>query len=259
MELYDTHTHLNADRYDGRLDDLILEAKREGVRYMNVVGFDAETNRKAQQIANQYANLYASAGLHPTDAHTFTQQDLDQVEAYLKEAKTVAVGECGLDYYWHKDTVQVQKEIFWAQIALAKQYQKPLIIHCRDAMQDLYDLLAEASGDGKLQGVMHSYSGSAEMAKRFIELGFYISLSGPVTFKNARGPKEVAKQVPLDRLLIETDCPYLTPHPYRGKENRPALVKLVAEEIARIKGISLEEVAEQTTRNGKQLFQIGSL
>lgn len=256
MELYDTHTHLNADVYDDKLDLVIEDAREQGVKYMNVVGFDEKTNKKAQDIASKYDDIYASSGLHPTDAHTFTHKDLDLVEAYLKAEKTVAVGECGLDYYWQKKTIKEQKEIFWAQIALSKQYNKPLIIHCRDAIQDIYDLLKEASGDGKLQGVMHSFSGSTDMAKKFIDLGLYISLAGPVTFKNARVPKEVAKVVPLDRLLIETDCPYLTPHPYRGKENRPGLVQLVAQEIARLRGISYEEVIMATTENGKRLFQI---
>lgn len=256
MELYDTHTHLNADVYDEKLDETIKDARDHFVRYMNVVGFDEKTNRKAQEIAAKYEHIYATSGLHPTDAHTFTQKDIDLVENYLQRDKTVAVGECGLDYYWHKDTVSEQKEIFWTQIALSKQYNKPLIIHCRDAIQDIYELLVEASRDGKLQGVMHSFSGSAEMAKRFVDLGLYISLAGPVTFKNARVPKEVAKVVPLEFLLIETDCPYLTPNPYRGKENRPGLVNLVAEQIAELRGITVEEVALTTTENGKRLFQI---
>ena len=250
------HTHLNADVYDEKLDAVIEDARKHHVRYMNVVGFDEKTNRKAQEIAEKYEHIYASSGLHPTDAHTFTQQDIDTVEMYIKRERTVAVGECGLDYYWHKDTINEQKEIFWTQIALSKQYGKPLIIHCRDAIQDIYELLETASKDGKLQGVMHSFSGSAEMAKRFVDLGLYISLAGPVTFKNARVPKEVAKVVPLEYLLIETDCPYLTPHPYRGKENRPGLVHLIAEQIAELRGISVEEVAQATTANAKRLFQI---
>lgn len=256
MQLYDTHTHLNADVYDDKLEETIADAVDQGVAYMNVVGFDKETNRKANAIASRYEGIYASAGLHPTDAHLFTQKDIEEVETYLKQEKTVAVGECGLDYYWQKDTKVVQKEIFWAQIELSKKYNKPLIIHVRDAIQDAYELLLEASRDGKLRGVMHSYSGSPEMAERFVDLGLYISLGGPVTFKNAKVPKDVAVAVPMERLLIETDCPYLTPHPYRGKENRPGHVRLVAEAIADLRGISLEELAERTTHNAKALFQI---
>lgn len=256
MILYDTHSHINADTYQKKLKETIEDARSQGVTLMNVVGFDRETNQKANEIALNYKGIYASAGLHPVDAHEFTDEDLKEVEAYLKQDITVAVGECGLDYYWHKDTKEIQKEIFKKQIELSRKYKKPLIIHVRDAMQDTYDILEEASKDGQLQGVMHCYSGSSEMAKRFLDLGLYISLGGPVTFKNAKEPKEVAKVVPLDRLLIETDSPYLTPHPYRGKENRPALVKLVAQSIAELRGLSLEELAHHTTENAKRLFQI---
>lgn len=256
MELFDTHTHLNAKVYRDKLEEVIKDAHENQVRYMNVVGFDHETNGRANEIAMQYDGIYATAGLHPTDAHLFGESDVLAIEEYIKQDITVAVGECGLDYYWQKDTKQQQKEIFQAQIELAKTYQKPIIVHMRDATMDTYEQLKEATKDGRLTGVMHSFSGSAEMALKFLDLGLYISLAGPVTFKNARTPKEVAEVVPIDRLLIETDCPYLTPHPYRGKENRPGLVHLVAETIAEIKQISIEELAQHTTENAKRLFQI---
>jgi TatD DNase family protein len=254
--LYDTHTHLNAEVYNEKMEETLKDAKTQGIRFMNVVGFDRETNKRANELAKLYPNLYASAGLHPVDAHLFGEEDWVLLENYLKEDVTIAVGECGLDYYWHKDTKEIQKEVFLKQIELSKAYQKPLIIHTRDAIQDTYEMLKEASRDGLLKGVMHSYSGSVEMAKRFLDLGLYISLAGPVTFKNAKEPKEVAKAVPLDRLLIETDCPYLTPHPYRGKENRPGHVKLVAEAIASLREESLETIGNMTTANAKRLFQI---
>ena len=163
----------------------------------------------------------------------------------------MAIGECGLDYYWHKETKTRQIAYFEKQIELAKKYQKPIIIHVRDAFNDSYEVLKKATSDGLLKGVMHCFSGSKEMALRFIDLGFYISLGGPVTFKNARVPKEVAKVVPLDRLMIETDCPYLAPHPYRGKENKPSYLPLIAKEIAEIRNVSLDEVAYHTTNNAK--------
>lgn len=255
IELYDTHAHLNSEAYIDKLERTILEAENQGVKFINVVGFDRETNERAHQIAIRFPHIYATAGLHPVDAHLFDETDFTLLEAYLRQEITVAVGECGLDYYWHKDTKAVQQEVFVRQIELAKKYQKPLVIHMRDSVQDTYDLL-KANQDGRLTGVMHSYSGSVEMAKQFLNLGFHISLAGPVTFKNAVTPKEVAQIVPLDMLLIETDCPYLTPHPYRGKENQPAYVKYVAEVIADLRGISVEEVAKQTTENALRLFQI---
>jgi TatD DNase family protein len=254
--LYDTHTHLNAEVYNEKIKEILDDANEQGVSFMNVVGFDRETNKRANELAKLYPNLYASAGLHPVDAHLFDEEDWILVENYLKEEETVAVGECGLDYYWQKDTKDIQKEVFRKQIELSKAYQKPLIIHTRDAIQDTYEILKEASLDGLLRGVMHSYSGSVEMAKRFLDLGLYISLAGPVTFKNAKEPKEVAKMVPLNRLLIETDCPYLTPHPFRGKENKPGHVRLVAESIASLREDSLDTIAKATTENAKRLFQI---
>ncbi|MDF2700975.1 MAG: TatD family deoxyribonuclease [Haloplasmataceae bacterium] len=253
---YDTHTHLNADDFKENYDEIIKEANSLNVKYLNIVGFDKNTNFLANQIAKKYENIFASAGLHPTDVNNFDETDLREVENYLKQDITVAVGECGLDYYWHKETRERQIEFFKKQIDLSKKYNKPLIIHVRDAMQDAYDVLYEASKDHKLKGVMHCYSGSSEMANRFVNLGLYISLGGPVTFKNAKEPKEVAKIVPLDRLLIETDCPFLAPHPYRGKQNKPVYVTLVAEEIAALRGLTIEEVGNVTTNNAKRLFNI---
>lgn len=253
---YDTHAHLNADHYQDKLEAIIEDAHENGVSYINVVGFDRKTNALAHKIALSHDNIYASAGLHPSDIQDFTEEDLKTVEDYLKQDITVAVGECGLDYYWNKETKAKQIDFFKKQIDLSKKYRKPLIIHVRDAILDSYDVLKEASKDGLLTGVMHCYSGSSEMAKKFLDLGLYISLGGPVTFKNAKVPKEVAEMVPLDRLLIETDCPYLAPHPYRGKENKPGFLPLIAEKIAEIKSMSVSELALKTTENGKQLFRI---
>jgi TatD DNase family protein len=253
---YDTHAHLNADNYQGNLQKIINEARDHKVKYLNVVGFNPKTNRLANQIALNNANIYATCGLHPSEVQNFTNKDLADLESYLKQDITVAVGECGLDYHWHKETKMIQFEFFEKQIKLAKKYQKPLIIHVRDAINDSYEILKETSSDGLLKGVMHCFSGSKEMAVKFLDLGLYLSLGGPVTFKNAIVPKEVAKIVPLDKLIIETDCPYLAPHPYRGKENKPSYLPIIATEIAKIKGISVEEVAYYTTENGKKLFKI---
>ena len=181
-----------------------------------------------------------------------TTQDLQIIDEYLNEPKVVALGEIGLDYYWDDVPSDKQKEIFQLQVDLAKKHQKPIIIHCRDAYEDTYEVLKRNGHPG----IMHCYSGSVEMAKRFIDLGFYISLAGPVTFKNARVPKDVAEKIGLEHLLIETDCPYLTPHPYRGSLNEPANVVYIAQEIAKLKNMEIESVASQTTFNAKKVFGI---
>ncbi len=253
---YDTHAHLNAEVFTDNLEDIIKEANEALVSYINVVGFDPKTNELANKIAKTHEFIYASSGLHPVDIENISLSHLKEVEDYLKQDVTVAVGECGLDYYWNKETKAKQIKYFKKQIELSKKYQKPLIIHVRDAIQDAYDILYEASKDGLLQGVMHCFSGSKEMALEFLDLGLYISLGGPVTFKNAVEPIEVAKIVPIDKLLIETDCPYLAPHPYRGKLNKPVYVKIVAEAIASIREMNIEDVATYTTNNAKKLFKL---
>ncbi|MBW8351010.1 TatD family hydrolase [Bacillus sp. IITD106] len=253
--LFDTHVHLNDDQYADDLDEVIALAKNSGVEYMVVVGFDRKTIQKALEIINEHAFLYASVGWHPVDAIDMTDDDLQWLEEVAAHPKVVALGEMGLDYHWDKSPKEIQKEVFRKQIRLAKKINMPIIIHNRDATQDIIQILREEHAE-EVGGIMHCFSGSAEVAKQCLDLNFYISLGGPVTFKNAKKPKEVAIQVPLDRLLIETDCPYLAPHPYRGKRNEPSYVRLVAEQIADLKGISLEEVAQITTANAKKVFGI---
>ncbi|MBO1004735.1 TatD family hydrolase [Pseudogracilibacillus auburnensis] len=253
--LFDTHVHLNADQFSEDMDETIARAQANGVSYMVVVGFDRPTITKAIEIVEEYDFIYASVGWHPVDAIDMTEEDLIWLEEVAKHPKVVALGEMGLDYHWDKSPKDIQKEVFRKQIELAKKINLPIIIHNRDATKDIVHILREESA-GEVGGIMHCYSGSAEVAKQCIDLNFYISLGGPVTFKNAKKPKEVAKQVPLDRLLIETDCPYLAPHPYRGKRNEPAYVRLVAEEIAELKGLDIETVAEATTKNAKKVFGI---
>lgn len=253
--LFDTHAHLNAEQFNEDLPEVIQRAKEEGVETIVVVGFDRPTITKAMEICDQYDFIYASIGWHPVDAIDMTDEDLAWIEELSSHPKVVALGEMGLDYYWDKSPKSVQKEVFRRQIQLAKKVKLPIIIHNREATADIVTILKE-EGASEVGGIMHCYSGSVEVAKECLEMNFYISLGGPVTFKNARKPKEVAEAVPLNKLLIETDCPYLAPHPYRGKRNEPSYVKLVAEQIAELKGISYEEVAKQTTSNAKKLFGI---
>jgi TatD DNase family protein len=222
---------------------------------MIVVGFDRPTITKAMELVETYDFLYAAVGWHPVDAIDMTDADLEWIESLAAHRKVVAIGEMGLDYYWDKSSKEIQMEVFRKQIRLAKRVKLPIIIHNREATADIITILREEEAS-LVGGIMHCFSGSVETAKECLEMNFYISLGGPVTFKNAKKPKEVAAEVPLDRLLIETDCPYLAPHPFRGKRNEPAYVKLVAEQIASIKQVSVEEVARITTENAKKIFGI---
>ncbi|PFA16858.1 MULTISPECIES: TatD family hydrolase [Bacillus cereus group] len=253
--LFDTHSHLNAEQFKEDLQEVIVRMKEAGVSYTVVVGFDEATIKKAMELAETYDFIYAAVGWHPVDAIDMTEEHLAWLEELAAHPKVVALGEMGLDYHWDKSPKEVQKEVFRKQIQLAKKVNLPIIIHNRDATQDIVDILAEENA-AEVGGIMHCFSGSVEVAQQCIGMNFLISLGGPVTFKNAKKPKEVAMEIPMEKLLIETDCPYLTPHPFRGKRNEPSYVKLVAEEIANLKGISYEEVAKITTENAKGLFGI---
>ncbi|MDC0558777.1 TatD family hydrolase [Candidatus Izimaplasma bacterium] len=254
--LVDTHVHLNAKKFKDILPEVINRALQNDVKLMIVVGFDHETNLKAIELAEKYPFIYATVGYHPTDARHIKDKDFVLLEEQLQHPKVVAVGECGLDFYWDKEHTDKQIAVFQKQIDLSLKYDMPLAIHMRDASEATYNVLSEYKN---LKGIMHCYSGSAEMAPLFIKLGLHISLGGPVTFKNGHKPKEVAIAVPLEKLLVETDAPYLSPHPFRGKTNEPARVKLVAEEIAKLKAIPYKEVADQTTKNALKLFKLEEL
>lgn len=251
----DTHVHLNADQYEEDLQEVINRALEANVTKMVVVGFDRKTIEKAMQLAADYTFIYAVIGWHPVDAIDCTREDLQWIEELSANEKVVGIGETGLDYYWDKSPKDVQQALFRKQIRLAQKVKLPIIIHNREATEDVVRILHEEEAH-LTGGIMHCFGGSVETAKQCIDMNFMISLGGPVTFKNAKKPKEVATEIPLEHLLIETDAPYLAPHPHRGKRNEPALVTLVAEEIARLKGISVEEVAAATTQNAEKFFGI---
>ncbi|MDQ0233364.1 TatD family hydrolase [Metabacillus malikii] len=253
--LFDTHAHLNAIQYDEDVAEVIERARQENVSHIVVVGFDRETITRAMELIEQYEMIYAAIGWHPVDAIDMTDADLDWIKELSSHPKVVAIGEMGLDYHWDKSPKDVQKEVFRKQIQLAKEVNLPIIIHNRDATEDVVQILREEQAS-VVGGVMHCFTGSLEIAKQCMEMNFYISFGGPVTFKNAKKPKEVVKDIPMDSLLIETDCPYLTPHPFRGKRNEPSYVKYVAEQIAEIKGITFEEVALKTSDNAMKFFGI---
>lgn len=253
--LIDTHAHLNAEQYENDVEEVMARAKENGVEKIVVVGFDQPTIQRAIELAEAHDFIYACVGWHPVDAIDMTNEDLAWIEELAAHPKVVALGEMGLDYHWDKSPRDIQKEVFRKQIRLAKKVKLPIVIHNRDATADIVEILKEENAS-EVGGIMHCFSGSVEIAKQCVDMNFYISLGGPVTFKNAVKPKEVAAELPLERLLVETDCPYLTPHPHRGKRNEPGYVRLVAEEIARIKGIPFEEVAKATTENAMRLFGI---
>ncbi|WP_431793377.1 TatD family hydrolase [Bacillus altitudinis] len=253
--LFDTHAHLNAEQYNEDLEQVIERAKSEKVEKIVVVGFDRPTITRAMELIEAYDCMYAAIGWHPVDAIDMTDEDLAWIKELSQHEKVVAIGEMGLDYYWDKSPKDVQKEVFRRQIALAKEVNLPIIIHNRDATEDVVTILKE-EGAAEVGGIMHCFTGSLEIAKACMEMNFYISFGGPVTFKNAKKPKEVVKDIPSDRLLIETDCPYLTPAPFRGKRNEPSYVKYIAEQIAELREISFEELAALTTENAKKVFRI---
>ncbi len=251
----DTHTHLDHPSFEGERDDIVRRALDAGVTRIINIGFNRETIPTTLALAEAYDCIEAVVGWHPQDAKDMKANDLDYIEQIAStHPKVVALGEMGLDYHWDTSPKEVQHRVFREQIRLARKLNLPIVIHNRDAHADVAAILKEEKAYD-VGGVMHCFSGSWETAKLCLDMNFYISFGGPVTFKNAVQPKEVLRNVPMDRLLVETDAPYLTPHPYRGKRNETGYVRLVAEAAARIKGLSFEDFAGQTTSNAASIFR----
>lgn len=253
--LFDSHAHLDSKKFGSDRDKVIKRAFESGVSYIMNPGADYESSINAVKLAESYERIYAAVGVHPHEADSMDDMMLSLIKAMARKTKVKAIGEIGLDYHYDFSPRDVQKFWFRKQLQLAKELKMPVIIHDREANQDVLDMLKEEN-QFETGVLMHCYSGSAELAKQYIKLGAYLSIAGPVTFKNARKTVEVVEAVPLDRLMIETDSPYLTPHPYRGKRNESSYVKYVCEKIADIKGLSYEEVALQTAENAKKYFNI---
>lgn len=253
----DTHVHLNAEQYNEDLEAVIERALEKNVKQMIVVGFDRPTIERALELVARYDFLYAAIGWHPVDAIDCTEEDLAWIEELATtNEKVVAIGETGLDYHWDKSPKDVQQRVFRQQIQLAKRVKLPIIIHNREATGDCVQILKEEHAE-EVGGVMHSFSASVEIAHDIINnLNFYVGLGGPVTFKNAKTPKKVAAEIPLEHIILETDAPYLAPHPNRGKRNEPSYIPLIAQEIADLKGISLETVERVTTENAQRFYKI---
>jgi TatD DNase family protein len=253
--IFDTHAHLDALQYDDDRQDMIERAKQEGVGRIINIGFNRETIPTTLRLTEQYDFIYAAVGWHPQDAKDMTPEDLPWIEELCLREKVVAIGEIGLDYHWDTSPRDTQARVFREQIRLARKLGMPIVIHNRDAHKDVVDILGEEQA-ADVGGIMHCFSGSWETAKLCLGLNFHISFGGPITFKNAKQPKEVLAQVPFDRLLLETDAPYLAPHPYRGKRNESSYIRLIAEVAAEIKGVSVDELIDITTANACRLFGI---
>ena len=251
--IFDSHAHYDDERFDADRDELLERIHREGVEYIMTIGADLPTSRAPCMLAERYDFVYFAAGIHPEQAGDAPEDWLTELKELAAHPKCRAVGEIGLDYYWAENPPKErQQELFRRQVLLAKELGLPVIIHDREAHADTLEVLWEL----RPQGVLHCFSGSAEMAREAAALGMYMGFTGAVTFKNARKAPQAAAAVPDDRLLIETDCPYMAPEPYRGKRCDSSMLPRVAERLAEIRGCTAEEIVEMTCRNAKRLFGI---
>lgn len=253
MEKYLIDTHAHIDMLSD-IDTAIKLAGQNNVKKIVLPCAYPKDLEKISEIAAKYNNVYGLLGVHPSEANDWNDELIDKIKTLSQNNKIVGVGEIGLDYYWDKSFIEKQKEIFIKQIKLANELDLPVCVHDREAHKDTFDILKEHNKNSKI--VLHCFSGSVEFALECIKEGWYIAIGGVVTFKNAVKMKEVASKIPLDKLLLETDCPYLTPEPYRGKENTPAYVKFVAEKIAMLRSMPVDEIAEITTRNAEKVYNI---
>lgn len=248
--IFDTHAHYDDEVFSLDFDDLVFSLKQAGVGGIITCGCDKESSLKAIDLAEKYDIIYAAVGIHPGNVDD--GDTMNDIKPLLSHKKCVAVGEIGLDYYWRQDNKELQKEIFIAQLELAKEYNLPVLVHDRDAHADTLEILKAH----KPNGVVHAFSGSVEMAREITKLGMYLGVGGVLTFKNAKALPSVVSDTPMDKILLETDAPYLAPEPFRGKTNHSALIKYTAEKMAEIKGISTDEVLALTFKNAKILFNI---
>ena len=248
--IFDTHSHYEDERFDGIRDELFHEMQQNGVCGIVTCGCDEASSKKAIKMAEDYDFIYAAVGIHPGNIDSGTT--VEQIKALATHPKCVAIGEIGLDYYWVDDNKREQIDVFEKQIMLARELNLPTIVHDRDAHGDTLEILKKY----KPKGVVHCYSGSVEMAEEIIKLGMYIGVGGVITFKNAKKLPDVVKIIPDELLLVETDCPYLAPEPYRGKTCHSGMIKYTAQKIAEIRGTSPQSILELTAKNAKNLFQI---
>ena len=250
--IFDSHAHYDDDRYNDDRDAVIRQIRENGVSFVTNIGCDMKSCKTSIALAEQNEMFYATVGIHPENALEATEENLLTIASLLSHPKVVALGEIGLDYYWDEPARDIQKAAFEAQLQIAKEHDMPVVIHARDAAEDTLNLLKQY----RPEGVMHCFSGSAETAKEVVKLGLYVGFTGVVTFKNARRSLEAAAVVPLDRLLLETDCPYMAPVPFRGKRTTSDMIAYSAEVLAQIKGVSTQELIDITRENAKRLYRI---
>ena len=259
ISLVDSHCHLDFERFDQDREGVIAAAESAGVRAIVNPGVDLATSEAAIRLAEQFDLIYAAVGVHPNDASDLDGAGIERLRHLAAHPKVVAIGEIGLDYYRDYTPHDVQRNVFWRQLELAADLGLPIIVHNRDASVDTMSILAEWVDDHPERcGVLHSYSAGPEWLDKTVELGLSVGISGPVTFSKSVDLQQVARIVPLERLLLETDAPFLTPEPYRGRRNEPAYVRYVAETIAHLRGLDPQVLGEQTTRNVIKLFNIGN-
>ncbi len=252
MKLIDSHAHMDSEQFDSDRAEVFQRIK-DNMDFIVNIGYDIESSKQGVEYSKEYDFIYAVIGIHPIDIAEYDEEVEKELELLGKNPKVVAIGEIGLDYHWMTEPKEVQQERFKKQLELAERLNKPVVIHTRDAMEDTVNILKEYPN---ITGVIHCYPGSLETAKQLVDR-FYLGIGGTLTFKNSKKAVEVVKDIPLDRIVIETDCPYLTPEPFRGKRNEPIYVEYVAKKIAEIKEISVEDVTKITTENAKKLYRIG--
>lgn len=253
MELFDTHSHYNDEKFELDREKIINQTYEAGITKFVCAGYNLESSREAIELANKYDFIYSICGISPNDLNDYNEENILAIKELAKSKKNVAIGEIGLDYYWNKENKTVQKQAFIEQINIANELELPIVIHSRDAVQDTIDLLKENPVNKK--GIFHCAQLNKYLIEEGLKLGFYISFAGPITFKNSKNAAEIVSLVPNDKILIETDSPYLAPEPVRGTRNDSRNVKYVAQKIAELKGLPVEEIAQITYQNAKNIFQ----
>ena len=253
--IFDTHAHYDDDTFDEDREELLAGMNAAGVEYIVNVGASMASSKRSVNLAEKYPFVYAAVGVHPDEVGELNEEKFAQLKAWTSHEKVKAVGEIGLDYYWDKEGHDLQKHWFMRQMELAHECNLPMIVHSREAAKDTLDMIVAAK-PLELSGIIHCYSYSVEQAREYLDMGYYIGIGGVLTFKNAKKLKEVAEYAPLSQIVIETDCPYLAPTPFRGKRNDSSKLRYVAEELASIKQMSVEEVIRITNENGRKLYHI---
>jgi TatD DNase family protein len=253
--IFDTHAHYDDERFDEDRQELLASMKDAGIGRIVNIGANMASSRTSLELAHRYDFIYAAVGVHPSDTQELDEDKIEELRILSRDPRCVAIGEIGLDYYWPEPDHELQKKWFRRQINLARQEKLPIVIHSRDAAADTLNILREEDA-GECGGVVHCFSYSAEVARQCVDMGFYIGVGGVITFKNGRKLKETVDMLPLERIIIETDCPYLAPTPHRGERNSSLYLPLVVEAIAQIKGVSTEEVIRITEQNALQMYRI---